>query len=73
MESDLNELIKQTTTMPSLPDRKPRIVIMEGFVLFHHRPLFERCDIRFFVSASEPVCKERRLRTSAWVTPGIFI
>lgn len=46
------------------------ILIIEGFLIFKYRPIYELCDMRFFFELPSDVCWERRLkRTFKHVNP----
>ena len=38
-------------------------VIIEGFLLFHHKSVMERCDLAFFIELRKELAKERRMST----------
>ncbi|XP_067084163.1 nicotinamide riboside kinase 1 [Osmerus mordax] len=46
---------------PETPDQeKVYVLIVEGFLIFNHRPLNELMDMRYFLEIPFEVCRERR-------------
>ena len=37
-----------------------RIVFLEGILLFNHRGIYDRSDLRFFINLTEETCRQRR-------------
>lgn len=62
MEAELDGLIA-TANAAGRPHRRP-VIVIEGFVVFQHAPFVHRSHVKFFVSASETTCRERRMKTT---------
>jgi hypothetical protein len=62
METELDGLIAMANAA-SRPHRRP-VIVIEGFVVLQHAPFVHRSHVKFFVSASEATCRERRMKTT---------
>ncbi|XP_071394614.1 nicotinamide riboside kinase 1 isoform X1 [Centroberyx affinis] len=49
-----------TAERTAAPEDKVFVLIVEGFLIFNHRPLNELMDKRYFMEIPYDVCKERR-------------
>ncbi|XP_063979873.1 nicotinamide riboside kinase 1 [Diachasmimorpha longicaudata] len=39
-----------------------RLLIMDGFLLFNYKPIYDLCDLRYFLDLSRELCEQRRSR-----------
>ena len=60
MEAALDALIADAAKRP----HRRSVIVIEGFVVFQHASFVHRSHVKFFVSASEATCRERRMKTT---------
>lgn len=58
----LTSNLSRKELVEKLAQKKLRILIVEGFCIFYHKPIESLCDLKYFITLNKEECYKRRMQ-----------